>query len=155
MTILAIDPGPKLSAFVLLDGQRPTQFDKLPNDELLQRLPTLPARHCVIEMVQSFGMAVGAEVFETVFWTGRFFQHFPGTTHRLYRSEVKMHLCHSMRAKDANIRQALIDHFGGSSAIGTKKSPGPLRGISGDCWSALAIGITFLETRLADHDNGD
>jgi hypothetical protein len=41
-----------------------------------------------------------------------------------------------MRAKDANIRQALIDKLG---AVGTKKAPGPLYGISGHLWAALAV----------------
>ena len=34
--------------------------------------------------------------------------------------EEKMNLCGSMKAKDSNIRQALIDRFG---EVGTKKNP--------------------------------
>ena len=57
-----------------------------------------------------------------------------------------MHLCGNMRARDGNIRQALLDRFGGKDrAIGRKGSYGPLHGISGDCWSALAVGVTWLE----------
>jgi hypothetical protein len=44
-----------------------------------------------------------------------------------------------MKAKDANIRQALIDKIGPQ---GTKKDPGPTYGISKDVWSALAIAVT-------------
>ncbi|MGH7470493.1 MAG: hypothetical protein ACRENP_21315 [Longimicrobiales bacterium] len=50
-----------------------------------------------------------------------------------------MHLCKNPKAKDQNIRQALIDLLG---APGTKKNPGPTYGISGDAWSALAIAVT-------------
>lgn len=89
-------------------------------------------------------MPVGAEVFETVFWSGRFAQAWGLNFHRIKRHEVKMHLCHNMRAKDGNIRQALIDKLGPQ---GVKKSPGPTYGISGDCWSALAVAVTFVESK--------
>jgi hypothetical protein len=106
--------------------------------------PDLPAE-LVIEQIASFGMAVGAEVFETVFWTGRFYEAWPGasTRHRLPRSAVKMHLCQTMRAKDSNIRQALADRFGGSGAWGTKKAKGPLWGVTGHALAALAVAVTW------------
>ena len=70
---------------------------------------------------------------------------------KVYRSEVKMKLCHSMRAKDGNIRQAIIDRYpatggGAIPQIGTKNQPGPLYGISKDLWSALAVAITYEES---------
>jgi hypothetical protein len=106
-----------------------------------------------IEMVASYGMAVGATVFETCVWSGRFIERWLVSDKRrpepvrVHRKEVKIHLCGSMRAKDANIRQALIDRYGGKeSAIGKKANPGPLYGMSGDCWSALAVAITAAET---------
>ncbi len=116
---------------------------------LLMLRNKLNADALAIEMVESFGMAVGREVFQTCVWTGRFIETwnikgFPWNP--VTRKQVKMHLCNSMRAKDANIRAALIDKFGGKdAAIGRKKTPGPLFGISADVWSALAVGITFTE----------
>jgi hypothetical protein len=103
----------------------------------------------VIEMIASYGMSVGAEVFETCFYIGRFFQTSIVPAHRLFRSEIKMHLCGNMRAKDANIRQALIDRFGPGKdrAVGTKANPGPLYGVKADVWAALALAVTF-------HDKG-
>jgi len=59
---------------------------------------------------------------------------------------VKLHLCGSARAKDTNIRQALIDRYGGSAAIGKKAAPGPLYGVSKDVWSALAVAVTAADT---------
>ena len=155
--ILAIDPGPTHSAYVVYEHGVVADFGKLPNEELQRNIlivmfapfqgPTL-----VIEQVAAMGMAVGAEVFETVFWSGRFAETWDcqgGKWDRVKRHEVKMHLCQNMRAKDANIRQALLDRFGPGKelAIGTKKRPGPLYGMSGDCWSALAIAITYHETK--------
>lgn len=147
MKLIAIDPGNVQSAYVVLDGSNILEHGILPNDELLTLLGDgLVEQTCplAIEMVASFGMAVGKEVFETVWWTGRFCQSWRGDFHRVYRMQVKMHLCHTSRAKDANIRAALIDKLG---PAGTKKAPGPTYGISKDVWSALAVGITFLETK--------
>ena len=59
---------------------------------------------------------------------------------------MKLNLCGNPRAKDANIRQAIIDRFGGkAAAIGTKKNPGPLYGVSGDVWAAIAVGLTWQD----------
>ncbi len=58
--------------------------------------------------------------------------------------EVKIHLCNHPRAKDPNIRQALIDRFG---APGTKKNQGATYGLAGDMWSALGVAVTFAETK--------
>jgi hypothetical protein len=98
-------------------------------------------------MIASYGMPVGREVFETCLWIGRFVEAWAsrGGEYRLvYRREVKLHLCESVRANDANIRAALIDRFGPGkpAAIGTKKAPGPLYGLKGDEWAALGVALT-------------
>lgn len=74
----------------------------------------------VIEMIASYGMPVGKEVFDTCVWIGRFVEASGMPTNYIYRKDEKMNICHSMRAKDSNIRQALIDRFG---VVGTKKNP--------------------------------
>lgn len=146
MRLLAIDPGPTKSAWMSFDGEAIASRGIDENERVLASLEWA-ADALAIEMVQSFGMAVGAEVFETVLWTGRFIEAFKGPFTKVYRKDVKLHLCGSMRAKDPNIRQALIDRYGGKdAAIGNKANPGPLRGIKADLWSALAIGVTWLDT---------
>ena len=149
MKILAIDPGPTESAYVLLDGERICLKGKEPNEAMRDITFALcDADIVAIEKIASYGMAVGAEVFETCVWTGRFIERMtirdPILTRlrRIPRGDVKMHLCKSMRAKDGNIRQALIDRLG---APGTKKSPGATYGVSADIWAALAVGITALD----------
>jgi hypothetical protein len=153
--IIGVDPGPEQSAMVILD-RRITDAWLQPNELIMERLRGLrltePSTPLVIEKIASYGMAVGAEVFETVFWSGRFAEAFG--IHRVYRitrPEVKLHLCHSMRAKDANIRQALIDRFG---KPGTKKAPGILYGIANDLWSALAVAITWQDQHMASSAGG-
>jgi hypothetical protein len=119
-----------------------------------------PFNRCAIEQIASYGMAVGAEVFETVYWSGRFAQAFgPERVDRIKRLEVKMHLCHDSKAKDANIRAALIDRFGGPASIrgpqkakskrGIPEAPaGSLYGISKDTWSALAVALTWWDRQV-------
>lgn len=146
--ILAIDPGCTESAYVVLDGERLVRFGHQPNDDVLD---ILRCQHVgpqlVIESVASYGMAVGAEVFETCVFVGRCVEawHERGEVDRLYRLDIKLHLCRSPRATDANIRQALIDRYGGSAAVGRKKSPGPLYGVSGDVWAALAVACAWQD----------
>ena len=55
-------------------------------------------------------------------WVGRFRQAHGGEATYISRLTIKLHLTGSPRAKDANIRIALIDRFGGEAvAIGGKK----------------------------------
>lgn len=157
-SILAIDPGTTQSAFVRYDPSGVIiDKNKLSNGALLEHVGNLarePSVTCVIEMVASYGMAVGAEVFETVFWIGRYAERWEWLARRpaqrMFRRSVKQHLCGDSRAKDANIRQALIDRFGGKDrAVGKKNNPGPLYGVSGDVWAALAVAVTFASMPAA------
>ena len=96
-------------------------------------------------MIASYGMPVGKEVFETCVWIGRFIQ---ARTCQpfcyIYRKEEKINLCGSMKAKDSNIRQALIDRFG---EVGTKKQQGFFYGFKKDIWAAFAVGCTYLDKK--------
>lgn len=151
-TSFAIDPGNTRSAFVVLDNWgKPCRFGKTDNTTLLAQMSewslACPGSMLAIEMIASYGMPVGAEVFETCVWVGRFIQAWHGPHVFVYRREVKLNLCGSMKAKDGNVRQALIDRFGGkATAVGTKKQPGPLYGFAADAWSALAVGVTYIDT---------
>ena len=162
--IFAIDPGTQYSAFVRMGidkhGYKILAHGHLPNDEMLIRMRHLVTTDRVaIEFVQSFGMPVGREVFETCKWVGQFMEavsfsrtdcpaHVENEPTLIYRKEVKMTLCNSLRAKDKNIRQAIIDIFprsggGKTPQIGTKHNQGPLFGVTSHVWSALAVAITF------------
>jgi hypothetical protein len=153
--ILAIDPGSEQSAWLTWDGTRVHRFGIEENDVLaatlrLAELGGSIADVVVIEQIESYGMAVGREVFETVHWAGRFTEAArPTPVVQLPRRSVKLAICGDTRAKDANIRQALLDRFGGPRAKGTKADPGPLYGISKDVWSALAIALTYAESERA------
>lgn len=146
MRILAIDPGPSQSAYVLWDGSHVEDKGILPNGELATALSgnyicfeesdiTL-----FLEMIGHYGtgMPAGKEVFDTCVWIGRFIECWPWKHELILRPTIKTHLCGSSRAKDANVRQSLIDRFG---SPGTKSAQGPLYGIKSHMWSALAVAV--------------
>lgn len=152
MILLSIDPGNQQSAYLIYDTASgrpiPGRFGIKKNEELRQMLidGELHADHMAIEMIACYGMAVGAAVFDTCVWVGRFIEVAAMPHTRVYRKDVKLHLCGTHRAKDANVRQALIDRFG---QCGTKKEPGALYGISKDVWSALAVAVTHADISKA------
>ena len=151
--ILAIDPGNVESAYVKLDKNLyPKEFGKIENVWLLPKLLdndfVKDVKYLAIEMVASYGMAVGKEIFETCVWIGRFDQALFGKNiYRtfIYRKEEKINLCGSLKAKDSNIIQALKDRFGDK---GTKKNPGWFYGFKKDIWQAYAVGVTYYDLYL-------
>ncbi len=153
MTILAIDPGNKHTAMVWFRKGLPIRHEYLPNEQALELLRDTVVEHIVCEMVACYGMAVGHEVFDTCVWIGRFTEAARGSSQSLmFRKDVKLHLCGQTRAKDANVRQALMDRYGRSRAevMGTKKKPGPLYGISGDLWAALGVAVTYYDLHMKE-----
>lgn len=146
--ILAIDPGSTESAYVLInENLKPIFFGKILNEKLIEEHLYDSADHLAVEMIASYGMAVGQEVFETCVWVGRFWQESPHPNKKqVYRKQVTMNLCHSMKAKDGNVIQALVDRFAygiPNKGKGTKKKPGPFFGFAGDIWQAYAVGVTY------------
>lgn len=153
--VIAIDPGTDQSAMVMWDGAQVWQHAIVENEAMLDwlRAPDFPPGSVlVVEDIQSYGMAVGVEVFRTVRWSGRFEQVWlPRPCHFIGRRAVKIHLCQSMRATDSNIWQALVDRFGPSKAkaVGTVKEPGPLFGVKSHERAALALAITYFDQQGA------
>ena len=156
MLILGIDPGTTKSAWVLWDDEdeKILEMGICENMELRNYFSSVThddlrflGCHVAIEMVASYGMPVGKEVFETCVWIGVFLEALMAdipSRHFVYRKEVKLNFCGSVKAKDANIRQALIDRFG---EPGTKKNPGKLYGVKADIWSAVAVAVTFSDLK--------
>ncbi len=163
--IIGVDPGPTHSAAVaLLDGVNIYDAKYLENHafkgyvgELAWHAPGEVAVIC-IEQIKHYGtgMSVGASIFDTVEWVGRFLEKWSSANayeiiEKIPRATIKAHLCGSAKAKDSNVRQALIDRFpatggGATPAIGIKSKPGPLYGISKHLWSALAVAVYKHET---------
>jgi len=164
MIVLGIDPGTTQSAATLWDTESqkvgPHWYGE--NNDLLTHMAEVlglfpPKKwdrpHMVaIEMVASYGMAVGKDTFETCYWVGRFAecaqQSAPSVSAKrvLRKDHVAMALCQNRTAKDANVVTALVDLLDpmreyGKYGKGTKKKPGPLYKIAKHNWSALAVAV--------------
>lgn len=146
MLILAIDPGTTQSGWCVynVDDRRVLESGVAVNDDVSDLIENLRYNTLAIEMMEARGMPLGNDSLQTVLWTGRFVQRhcWPDQVRLVYRSRVKLHLCGSARAKDANIRQALIDKLG---PPGTKRQPGPTYGVTSHAWAALAVAVTVAE----------
>lgn len=147
MEILAIDPGDVNSAYVVWNGNNIIHTEWTLNKDVKEfvKLNTLPV---VIEMIASYGMPVGRTVFETCLFIGQIMQvcEDKGVPCKLvFRKDIKVHLCHSVKAKDSNVRQALVDRFGDK---GTKKNPGITYNLSKDKWAAFALSVYTYDNEL-------
>lgn len=151
MRILAIDPGNTESgvAIVQMPDFRLEWFAKLKNEDVVKVATRYNFDEVAIEMVACYGMPVGKDIFETCLWIGRFIEQLK--EHKIsfvYRKEEKIHLCGSMKAKDANIKQSLVNRYAKhdfKSGKGTKKEPDTFYGVSKDVWQAIAVGVTHFE----------
>jgi hypothetical protein len=124
-----------------------------------------------VEMVSSYGVQVGKSTIDTIWWAGRFAQaaEAKGMPQiRVYRSTVRAHMfaryislmppdpaCKRWPTRwnqvgDPHVMRGLWARFGGSKAkaVGTKKKPGPLYGLKGHMWAALAVAVTAYEKGL-------
>lgn len=150
--ILAIDPGNVESAYVLVcnDLSKIIEKGKIYNMDLLPIIrQNVHKEHIAIEMIASYGMAVGQTVFDTCLWIGRYLEAADLSYQNIkliYRKEVKMNLCGNTKAKDGNITQALKDRFG---EVGVKKNPGYFYGVSKDIWSAMGVAVTYHDLYLS------
>jgi hypothetical protein len=63
----------------------------------------------------------------------------------VYRKDVKLYHCGTCArpTRTSARRCSTASALGARSLIGTKKAPGPLYGIKGDEWSALAVALTL------------
>lgn len=161
MNTLAIDPGSEKSGVVLYCSSYNVVLDKgiVPNADVAGFASELsePIEAVVFEMIGHYGtgMPAGKTVFDTCIWIGRMFEKLsllvePENIRYILRPTVKTHICGSPKAKDANVRQALLDRFeplggGKTPEVGTKALQGPLFGFKSHLWSSLAVAIAGSE----------
>ncbi len=148
--IVGIDPGPFDCAGVVVGGGRVSIL-----------VPDVwkwagPCERILIayEQFAATGQSVADESYRTI-WTCRGFVdhlgfrlaselncdvHVLGITRR----QVKSYLVGTQACGDPQVRDAIICRYGGTkaAAIGRKGNPGPLYGIVGHHWAALAVAIT-------------
>jgi Holliday junction resolvasome RuvABC endonuclease subunit len=158
MLIVGIDPGPSGSGIVVYDTAKKAVVDIrvfAPNQQKASVREVCDVMTWVnvhaqvedfvaIERVQSYGISGGsllrtAEVCGRI-WQAASFMGFP--VRLIYRREVLRALDVTGKGnRDSLVRARLIEAHGGTrqAAQGTKKNPGPLYGVAGDVWAALAV----------------
>lgn len=155
MEILCLDVGTKDSGFCLVDFEtyKPLKFGKINNEELLSIVKNENYDVLVYEEFQCYGMPIGSSTIISITWNGRYIQSALDRrkdTKSILRREEKIEICGSMRAKDTNIRHALIDRFAKhdfNSGKGTKANPDWFYGFKADVWSAYAIAVTYIDRK--------
>jgi hypothetical protein len=145
-TILAIDPGPTMSAYVVLAAGQPYVTAKLPNAEVLAIAADWRGDITVIEWITVASIA-GAEIYQTCRWVGRFEQSSGVPVVLLARASVLHHFFgrRNVKSADSLIRRTMLDRYGGDGAKGVKAHPGPLYGFHADCWQALGVAVAYAE----------
>lgn len=143
MTIIGIDPGTSQSGIVVIRDGKIVDSGCWPNERVREEVSTIGHDLLAIEWIQSMGMSVGKEVFETCMWAGRFAETSKANLVRFVpRGRIKLHHCGSARAKDGNIVQSMKDKHGDK---GTKKDPGFFFGVSSHAWQACAVALYCIE----------
>ena len=156
--IIAIDPGNVESGYVVVrhDGEEIREVldcGKMDKDGIFDVLANNNHYELAIEMIASYGMAVGKSVFDTCVNIGRFQEYARAVAYvmdfkLIYRADEKMNLCGTMKAKDSNIRQALIDRYAPDTpngGKGTVKNKGFFYGFKADIWQAFAVAVTYFD----------
>lgn len=153
--IIAIDVGTAQTAYTVMNKEyRIIESDIVPNETLLDIIKQnrQDVKTLVYEEFASYGMPIGKTTMESIKWNGRFIQHalHHGYCHivPMLRKDVKMNLCQTMKAKDSNIRIALVDRYAThdfKNGKGTKNNPDTLYGFRADMYSSLAIGTTYYD----------
>lgn len=159
MRLLAIDPGPEETAFVIWDTET-NKFCFSPEHQfrcgILENEFFLSlcadwyplCDSIAIEMIQSYGMPVGKSTFQTALFVGRIIEHIRMiryTVNNIHEpKEVKLYGRPAIKGQiggqnDTQIRQALRIRFGDA------KRGEPLEGVKKDVWAALALAVALSE----------
>lgn len=152
--ILGIDPGPEVCGVVLYDHHHRSVVESwpaMPVHLTLALLADISTERLVvaIERVQSAGIS-GAHLLLTSEVVGRLWQAAEARglpVRLLYRRDVCSRLHVHGSGKDRQVRERMIESHGGirSAAIGSKRTPGPLYGVSSHAWQALGLAVVVAE----------
>lgn len=129
MNILALDPGPEKTGWVLYDGGEPVKWGCDPNHAVLalRFYKDYQSPHVAIEEVVSYGLGFDKHLRDTIAWAATFAYAYGGaeavsaSTGRVTwvpRAAVKRHFGVAQGQNvDSSVRKAIIDHYGGRKAI--------------------------------------
>jgi hypothetical protein len=141
--LVAIDPGTFESAYVVMNPDTRVILDRGQADNqavlvwLEKQRMVFGSERLVIEMIKSYGNAMGDSTIETCVWIGRFIERWSGPVDKLPRKTIVTTLCMNPRANDSNVRRALLDMY----------TPAKVKGFTRDMWSALAVATAWTMMR--------
>ncbi len=154
--ILCVDPGAETSGVAYLENGHLRWSDAyFSNGALLEKLKYLTGKGAVaMEQLESYRLPVNQPTFETVFWSGRFYEASAWPVGLYTRKEIKIFMLGRVNVKnsDGPIRKAVLSLYpktggGKTPQVGTKRKPGPLYGLSSHAVQALAVGIVMIGKR--------
>ena len=145
MIFLGIDPGTTESGYALINSSYDIiSAGKIPSEDVPALILNAEPDAVCVESIQSYGMAVGREVFETCYWIGEYrglcrtetipFVLYP-------RPEYSRAIAGVCKVTDSVLRQALLLRFGGD------KKGEPLFKLKGstDQRSAFAVAVHHID----------
>lgn len=155
--VVGVDPGPRVSGLVAYDAVlRRVVYTRgeAPIEDVCEYIYTIYTDAwrtdalLAIERVQSQGHG-GADLFATAEVVGRVWQRALDAGWAadrillVYRRQVCRVLDVAGGGRDAVVRQRMIEMHGGTRAVavGTRRLPGPLYGVSGHAWQALGLAV--------------
>jgi hypothetical protein len=150
MIYLGIDPGETHSGVVLYDSvtrQVLESWSGYENTWLAKDIAENPASEAVCERIAPMGQPMSKNLVATAEWSGVFWGRWPRRWHWITRNEVKVAICGRCQGvSDPHVLTGTQERFGGKAAArGCKAAPGPLYGVSGHAWQALACVIAHIE----------
>lgn len=154
MIVLGIDPGPEHCGVAVYNTEarrvlRAAQGVTVPEAGNLAGSYAVGGGLVAIERVQSYGLARASllRTSESVGWLHCRVVRAGGVALLLYRRDVLRVLDVSGKGNRYSLERRLIEMHGGSrsAAVGKKKAPGPLYGVAGNAWAALAVAVAAAE----------
>jgi hypothetical protein len=146
---LAIDPGPEEEHGVVYvhDGNvKWGEGTKLDSWGIIRRYcESYPIYPVIIEGLSNYGQAIGDTTLRTAYTIGRLYELANNGKREVVvirRTDVRYSIIGSAKGNDSIIKQSILERFGGPGAA---KKGGPLHGIKGHNWSALALAVAYKE----------
>ena len=153
--IVGIDPGPLTSGLVVYEDGRVVRAYKAATIEQVRfEILALTGRFAAEVVVECTSAGPpSTSVVQTTEVVGRILERCDVALVRspsYYWREVLQALCCARKGnKDSLVRLACIELHGGdkSAAVGTKKHPGPLYGVTSHAWQALGVVMAHITHR--------
>jgi len=164
--ILCVDPGCFDTAYVVWDGEKLLDKNKISNEELRDKIPNIllgrneKVSEVIIEMVSSYAMQVGQTIFDSCVFVGILKQQCETLgvpVHLIFRKSIKLHHNHSLRGvNDGAVNGVLKQKYGEDNTI---KKPnliywneeveknGGAKWMNGDMWAAFSIATYWTEPK--------